>query len=146
MPRSKPKALLWGPPKRLYFRIRSPDFRQKKFAPVVETLFHYGVKILTKRHRQNKKIVCQRQIRLLQKILHPPRCIEFILGEILSEVQFFRVCQAVGALGCYSVHFVHLCPQKESNLHFELRKLTFYPLNYRDIICDKKARILFSCQ
>ena len=33
-------------------KIRNPDFRQKKFAPVVETLFHYGVKILTKRHRQ----------------------------------------------------------------------------------------------
>ncbi len=32
-----------------------------------------------------------------------------------------------------STHVSHnLCPRQESNLHFEFRKLMFYPLNYED--------------
>jgi hypothetical protein len=33
-----------------------------------------------------------------------------------------------------SVSWIYLCPRQESNLDLRLRKPTFYPLNYEDIV------------
>ena len=38
-----------GPARAEIIKSQRQDFHGKKFAPVVETSFHYGVKILTKR-------------------------------------------------------------------------------------------------